>query len=160
MTALAFRRNKPGYLVSTHQGLGYLSEDGQLEEFKFILPKDENVRFNDGACDANGRFWFHSLNKKGENVGKLYVYEEGKEVKEVQVPEFAIGNGPTWSNDGKKMYFNNTSGAIGCMFHLFLLICADHYKMFTITTLRTAASPTSGPSSTTMNALLLFSWVR
>jgi len=72
------------------------------------------MRFNDGACDAKGRFWFHSLNKKGEQVGKLYVYEEGKDVRQVQAFDFAIGNGPTWNAESSKMYLNHTDGAIGC----------------------------------------------
>jgi sugar lactone lactonase YvrE len=126
VTAIAFRKNKPGsYLCTTHTGLAYLDElTGQVEHLpnglgEIISESDQDrFRFNDGVCDSKGRWYFHSMSRdESQKTAKLYMYEQGMNDKsELKVLEegFAIGNGPVIDEERRKFYFNFTEQGIGC----------------------------------------------
>ena len=126
VTSLCFRKGVPGsYLCTTNTGLAYLSETtGALEHLpnelgQIISEADKDkFRFNDGACDKKGRFYFHSMSRDdGAKTGKLYMFEKGmKKSADLRVLEqgFAIGNGPVIDEQRKRMYFNFTESGIGC----------------------------------------------
>ena len=65
-------------------------------------------RFNDGKCDAQGRFWGGTMDFACEApTGSLYRFDpDGRCTRHDQ--GFAVTNGPTWSLDGRTMYFNDT----------------------------------------------------
>ncbi|WP_339241488.1 SMP-30/gluconolactonase/LRE family protein [Paenibacillus sp. FSL R5-0517] len=69
--------------------------------------KDTN-RFNDGKCDAKGRFWAGtmSMNNKSK-AGSLYCLEEGQPVR-TMVQGVSTSNGLGWSPDRKTMYYIDT----------------------------------------------------
>ncbi|MCP1183507.1 SMP-30/gluconolactonase/LRE family protein [Paenibacillus sp. 1781tsa1] len=69
--------------------------------------KDTN-RFNDGKCDANGRFWAGTMSMNNESkAGSLYCLEEGQPVR-TMVQGVSTSNGLGWSPDRKTMYYIDT----------------------------------------------------
>ncbi|HYK48024.1 MAG TPA: SMP-30/gluconolactonase/LRE family protein [Parafilimonas sp.] len=94
---------------------------GGLEHgFAFIDPENEKVdhiadpeqglsnRFNDGKCDAAGRFWAGTMAiSEEENKGNLYVLEADLSVKK-KIENVSISNGIAWSADSSVMYYINT----------------------------------------------------
>lgn len=116
--------NKDIYIKTTQcVGCIALIEDGKLiaalqdgiyyvnfieETFNFItnpeghLPKN---RFNDGKCDAYGRFWAGTMYFDGtvKGAGSLYKIE-GEKVTKV-LSNVTISNGIAWSRDNRTMYY-------------------------------------------------------
>lgn len=73
---------------------------------------DDQVRMNDGAVDAHGRWWAGTMALDEESrIGRLWRLEHGG-VKEFHVDEggkgWAVPNGPVWSPDDKVMYVPQT----------------------------------------------------
>jgi len=67
-------------------------------------------RFNDGKCDAQGRFWAGSMDFDAQApTGALYRCDTDGRCT-VQDQGFPVCNGPTWSLDGRTLYFNDTVG--------------------------------------------------
>lgn len=71
------------------------------------LPSDlhPDGRFNDGKCDALGRFWVGTMDKNvTEPIGELYRFD--LQLKPTKMDNgFTISNGISWSPDNKTMYF-------------------------------------------------------
>ena len=65
-------------------------------------------RFNDGKCDARGRFWGGSMDFAcAAPTGALYRFDpDGRCTRHVD--GYAVTNGPTWSADGRTLYVNDT----------------------------------------------------
>ncbi|MBI3366926.1 MAG: SMP-30/gluconolactonase/LRE family protein [Burkholderiales bacterium] len=70
-------------------------------------------RFNDGKCDARGRFWGGTMDFDCvAPTGALHCYSAAGDCSSHALG-FAVTNGPTWSADGRTMYVNDTvNGAI------------------------------------------------
>ncbi|WFR61869.1 SMP-30/gluconolactonase/LRE family protein [Paenibacillus amylolyticus] len=69
--------------------------------------KDTN-RFNDGKCDAKGRFWAGTMSMNNESqAGSLYCLEEGQPVR-TMVQGVSTSNGLGWSLDRKTLYYIDT----------------------------------------------------
>lgn len=67
-----------------------------------------NNRFNDGKCDARGRFWAGTMSMVRElGAGSLYVLEPGGEIRHV-LGGVTTSNGLGWSPDGRTMYYIDT----------------------------------------------------
>ncbi len=65
----------------------------------------ETNRFNDGKCDAAGRFWAGTMDKLQKTPsGALYVLENGRTPKKV-LADVTISNGLGWSPDNATMYY-------------------------------------------------------
>ena len=66
---------------------------------------DPNLRFNDGRCDLQGRFWVGSMNNiTRAPVGCLYRFERQHGLVEV-ASGICIPNSLAFSPDGRTMYF-------------------------------------------------------
>ncbi|HEY0826663.1 MAG TPA: SMP-30/gluconolactonase/LRE family protein [Bacilli bacterium] len=87
---------------------GFYTMDLQTEQFTFIGDPEADLpgnRFNDGKCDAAGRFWAGTMNYNGVgHTGFLYCLEPNHTIRKV-VDGVAISNGLTWSVDHKIMYY-------------------------------------------------------
>ncbi|WP_339307875.1 SMP-30/gluconolactonase/LRE family protein [Paenibacillus sp. FSL L8-0435] len=69
--------------------------------------KDTN-RFNDGKCDAKGRFWAGTMSMNNESkAGSLYCLEQGQPVR-TMVQGVSTSNGLGWSPDRQTMYYIDT----------------------------------------------------
>lgn len=66
-------------------------------------------RFNDGKCDALGRFWVGTLHDRREPLAALYCYlpQENRLLRVAQ--GFTVCNGLAWSPDGRTVYWSDTA---------------------------------------------------
>jgi sugar lactone lactonase YvrE len=97
-----------GALVALQNGIHKLdTKTGKLTYLDNPLP-DSNMRFNDGKCDPNGRFWVGSMamdtRKKGAT---LYRFDKDKTIHPM-LDSVSISNGIVWTADKKTMYYNDT----------------------------------------------------
>nr|WP_269446189.1 SMP-30/gluconolactonase/LRE family protein [Gloeobacter violaceus] len=65
------------------------------------------VRFNDGKCDAAGRFWFGSMDPAG-GEGRLYRYDPDGALHLMETGIF-VSNGLGWSPDNRTFYLTDSS---------------------------------------------------
>lgn len=64
-----------------------------------------SYRFNDGACDPQGRFVTGLMNECADrNAGALYRFDSALNAQLIQ-QEVALPNGLTWSEDGSTLFF-------------------------------------------------------
>ncbi|OOG46655.1 gluconolactonase [Polaromonas sp. A23] len=110
ISALAERTHLPGLIVTMRRGFALFdpavdSEPHYLHQPEPALPGN---RFNDGKCDAQGRFWGGTMDFDCvAPTGALYRYDpDGRCTRHDE--GFAVTNGPTWSADGRTLYFNDT----------------------------------------------------
>ena len=116
ISALAERASGPGLIITLRRGFA-LFDPAQPDTAPTYLHQPEPAlpgnRFNDGKCDARGRFWAGTMDAACEApTGSLYCYRLDEDDARGNCSRhdqgFAVTNGPTWSADGKTMYFNDT----------------------------------------------------
>ena len=109
ISALAERAEQPGLLVTLRRGFAFFNPDtGALQRLHEPEPERVDNRFNDGKCDAQGRFWAGSMDAACRApTGALYRYDADGRCTRID-DGFAVSNGPTWSLDGRTLYFNDT----------------------------------------------------
>src|SRR5512138_346576 len=110
ISAVAERRDHSSLIVSLRHHFAFFDpETGQLEIIADAESDRPGNRFNDGKCDPQGRFWAGSMDFNGQQPnGALYCVDTVRRCTK-HVDGFAITNGPTWSLDGRTMYFTNTA---------------------------------------------------
>jgi D-xylonolactonase len=110
ISALAERARGPGLIVTMRRGFALFDPDADTEPRYLHQPEPAlpGNRFNDGKCDAQGRFWAGSMDFDCvAPTGALYRFDpDGRCTRHDQ--GFAVTNGPTWSADGRTLYFNDT----------------------------------------------------
>lgn len=65
------------------------------------------MRFNDGRCDRQGRFWAGTMfedTQAGNTSGRLYRYTDAKGLSFSGIDGLVVTNGLAWSPDGRTMY--------------------------------------------------------
>ncbi|MDP9901679.1 SMP-30/gluconolactonase/LRE family protein [Variovorax ginsengisoli] len=116
ISALAERACGPGLLVTLRRGFA-LFDPGTASAPTYLHqpePDQPGNRFNDGQCDAQGRFWGGTMDFAcAAPTGALYRFDPDGSCSRHE-HGFAVTNGPTWSADGRTMYFNDT--VRGCVF--------------------------------------------
>ncbi|WP_143433836.1 SMP-30/gluconolactonase/LRE family protein [Hydrogenophaga sp. A37] len=112
ISALAERTGAPGLIVTLRRGFALFDPATDSEPRYLHQPEPElpGNRFNDGKCDAQGRFWAGSMDFACEvPTGALYRYDpDGQCTRHDE--GFVVTNGPTWAMDsgGLCLYFNDT----------------------------------------------------
>ena len=111
ISALAERAGDPGLLVTLRSGFALFDTDTgaltKLHDPEAHLPGN---RFNDGKCDPQGRFWAGTMDFGcTEPTGSLYRFDAARHCEKMFDARFAVTNGPTWSLDGRTLYFNETA---------------------------------------------------
>lgn len=121
LTAIA-KRIRGGFVLAGEDGLYVFDPStGVIKPFAFPQPENSGNRFNDGACDAQGRFFvgtmMQNIGPAGEDLpitdatGVLYrVGAKGKS--EVMEGGIGVFNGPCWSPDGGTFYFSDSSNQV------------------------------------------------
>lgn len=66
------------------------------------VPHSEEMRLNDGACDAQGRFWVGSMRRDWEKKRDAALYRFDGELVQV-LDGVSLSNGIGWSPDGARM---------------------------------------------------------
>ena len=112
ISAIAERANAPGFIVTLRRGFALFDPAADIAPRYLHQPEPERTgnRFNDGKCDAQGRFWGGSMDFACEApTGALYTYNASGDC--VRHDDgFAVTNGPTWAAtaQGPAMFFNDT----------------------------------------------------
>lgn len=107
ISALAERRDAPGLIVTLRRGFALFDPAaGQAPRYVHQLTAEPaGNRFNDGKCDAQGRFWAGSMDFDClAPTGALYRYDpDGTCTQHDQ--GFVVTNGPTWAQVGQRLFF-------------------------------------------------------
>lgn len=105
----AVPREQGGMLLATEHGLETF-ELADASRQLLAAPEDEppTNRFNDGKCDARGRFWAGTMSMvRTPRAGSLYVLEPNHQVRRV-LGDVTTSNGLDWSADHRTMYYIDT----------------------------------------------------
>ncbi|AVS88897.1 gluconolactonase [Paracidovorax avenae] len=120
ISALAERAGAPGLVVTLRRGFALFDPATDTAPHYLHQPEPERAgnRFNDGKCDAQGRFWAGSMDFGCEApTGALYRFDpDGRCTRHDD--GFAVTNGPAWSHAAASggtrapaMFFNATAEA-------------------------------------------------
>jgi xylono-1,5-lactonase len=110
ISALAERADAPGLIVTLRRGFALFDPaTGQPPRYLHQPPEEPPTnRFNDGKCDARGRFWGGTMDFACvAPSGAFYAYDASGRCVRHDVG-FAVTNGPAWSLDGATMFINDT----------------------------------------------------
>ena len=111
ISAVAEHASAPGLIVTLRRGFAHFDPRRPASKARYLhRPREEPAgnRFNDGKCDAAGRFWAGSMDFAClAPIGALYCHgADGGCVRHEL--GFAVVNGPAWSDDGRTMFVNDT----------------------------------------------------
>jgi sugar lactone lactonase YvrE len=86
--------------------------DGRLraEKLADVEHPRPQLRFNDGRCDRQGRFWASTMqtNMGVDAVGALYRYDPDTRQLTAQVEGLVVPNGLAFSPDGRTLYLSDS----------------------------------------------------
>ena len=100
-----------GLLATFNTGVFHISLNTQKKTPIQLIEQDiTNNRFNDGCCDTQGNYWFGSMDENQANAtGSFYRLDNNGKLNNLeQLGQSTITNGPTFSQDGKFIYFTDT----------------------------------------------------
>jgi sugar lactone lactonase YvrE len=101
-------RESGGLIAGLENGIAFI--DTEKNYIQHITNPEKGLpnRFNDGKCDAAGRFWAGTMAKSEEdNRGNLYVIETDLSIKK-KIENVSISNGIAWNADNTIMYYIDT----------------------------------------------------
>ena len=110
ISAVAERAAGPGLAVTLRRGLALFDPAARsLTRLDEPEPEREGNRFNDGKCDARGRFWGGTMDfAVRAPTGALYCFDAtGRATRAIDLG-WIVTNGPTWTQDGRTMLVNDT----------------------------------------------------
>lgn len=98
-----------GLVMALRDGIYLAREWGGDLQLLAAAPYDTTrLRFNDGKCDAQGRFWAGSLYEpKDQALGVLYMLD-GQGL-HAMMDSVVTANGLAWSPDGRTAYWADTA---------------------------------------------------
>jgi sugar lactone lactonase YvrE len=100
--AIALRRD--GGLIAAAGTTVVLLDEESNAHVVAATPDSDGIRFNDGACDPQGRFWAGTMAlDEAPGRGTLYRYDTRGLVP--MVTSVTVSNGIDWSGDGTRMYY-------------------------------------------------------
>ena len=110
ISAVAERANGAGLAVTLRRGLALFDPRTRaLTRLGEPEPERAGNRFNDGKCDARGRFWGGTMDFATTAAsGALYRFDAaGRATRAIDL-RWIVTNGPTWTQDGRTMFVNDT----------------------------------------------------
>jgi len=110
ISAVVERRSGSGLAIALRRGLALFDpESGAIDRRDEPEREREGNRFNDGKCDAQGRFWGGTMDFACKApTGALYRFDDqGRAMRAVDLG-WIVTNGPTWSLDQRTMFVNDT----------------------------------------------------
>ncbi|HBX55842.1 glucurono-1,5-lactonase [Pseudomonas sp. UBA2684] len=120
MLACIARCRDGGWIAGMQSGLFHLQTqaDGQLSSrlLAGVEHARPDMRFNDGRCDRQGRFWAGSMlldMSAAAPVGALYRYgADQAEPLSAQLNDFIVPNGLAFSPDGRTLYLSDSHPSV------------------------------------------------
>jgi len=116
LSTVAERSDAAGLVVALRHRVAFFDpETGALQTLHAVEPQLPGNRFNDGKCDAQGRFWVGSMDTAcTAPTGSLYRVTGGGANEPTSIAcaweaGFPVINGPAWSLDGRTMWLNDTA---------------------------------------------------
>lgn len=111
VSAVAERHGAPGLAITLRRGLALFDPaDGALTRLGEPEPERDGNRFNDGKCDAAGRFWGGTMDFACEApTGALYRFGADGRGERAADLGWPVTNGPAWSLDGRTIFVNHTT---------------------------------------------------
>lgn len=108
VTALGFRRSGDLIVATGGQIATCNLATGKLSDFTRVDGRP-SMRLNDGAVDAQGRFWVGSMHseKQDEPHGSLYRFDADGSLHTMD-SGITVSNGLGWSPDQRTLYFVDT----------------------------------------------------
>jgi len=107
-------RSGDGWVAGMESGIFQLQAkaDGSLDSrlLSSVEHAQAGMRFNDGRCDRQGRFWAGTMlldMQQGAHVGALYR-ADGEGRLHLQQGGMIVPNGLAFSPDGKRMYLSDS----------------------------------------------------
>lgn len=99
-------REKGGLIAAMKPGFATVDLDRNKVDIVASPEKDiPSNRFNDGACDARGRFWAGTMDDEEKApTGHLYRLDPDSNVTRFEAG-FVITNAVRWSVDARRLYF-------------------------------------------------------
>ncbi len=108
LVGAAALRDNGGLVVARDDGLLLVGPDEAADRPEIAFGLAPNVRFNDGACDPDGRFLIGTCSTDGSRgQGALYSVDPAGAVTEL-LSGITESNGLAWSLDGRVMYYIDT----------------------------------------------------
>lgn len=103
------RRSRGGLVAGLQSGFAFVDfNDNTVTPIVDPEPQQPDNRFNDGKCDAQGRFWAGTMDTSMRHAnGVLYRLDEDSTAHAMD-DGYGITNGPAWSPDGTVMYHNDS----------------------------------------------------
>lgn len=100
---------KGGAIVALENGIHHIdTKTGNLTLLQNPLKDQPGIRFNDGKCGPDNRFWVGTMAlDKREGAAVLYKMEPDGSIKQM-LDNLTISNGIAWSLDAKTMYLSDT----------------------------------------------------
>jgi sugar lactone lactonase YvrE len=96
-----------GFIAGMRTGIYLLDAQGQIVRQLCKNPEDPATsRFNDGRCDARGRFWLGTQDEKKESNANLYRFDDG--VLASMDSGLRTSNGMAFSPDNRWCYHSDT----------------------------------------------------
>lgn len=96
-----------GFVAALQDGF-WVVGDGPARRITTIPEAEPGLRFNDGKCDPDGRFWAGTM-AYDEARGAAALYRLGSDGRATRVLDgVTISNGLAWSPDGNTMYYIDT----------------------------------------------------
>ena len=98
------QRESGGAMIAVRDGFASLDlETGAVE--MVAEQKVDGVRFNDGKCDPQGRFWAGTMAYDStEGAGSLYLIDADFSVR-TMIESVSISNGLVWTSDRQTFYY-------------------------------------------------------
>jgi len=106
-------REGGGAVIALERGWG-LCEEADLSDVRPLgeVWSDPSIRFNDGGCDPEGRFWTGTMGyDERPGAGRMYRLSpdgDGGFATEEMWTDVTISNGFAFSPDGSRAYYNDT----------------------------------------------------
>lgn len=103
------KRRAGGFVAGTKTGFAYVDlEHDRVTPIANPEPEHPGNRFNDGKCDAAGRFWAGTMDDaEREATGWLYCLDAGLQWRRTDGP-YVCTNGPAFAPDGRTAYHTDT----------------------------------------------------
>ena len=123
MAGCIARRENGGWLAAMETGVFALPalapdvSEPPLQPVATVFHPMANMRFNDGRCDRQGRFWTGTMcmdMAAGREVGRMYRYTNGQLSQALDMP-MIVPNGLAFSPDGRRMYLSDSHAKRKCV---------------------------------------------